>query len=496
MAILNDKALLSEIINANEFRDLLKEEIQQYIGGEIQSQLPYPLDDEIVGLVTRLRDTGIANDKTDLPYSKVEDLNTLWTVLITKSIQCLRLFDTREPFKENPTKTIVAYYIDELEKYYKDYVGFESLLYGANAKYRDHILHVFRTWLIGLYVIAKLDFKVNGLDGLEEGWESLGKLTNCEKISMWTIIAFCHDLGYPLEKANEIVSATQSMMQKIVTNSKITADFSFETMQTSRIGHILSFMSTKLKPYEESNSTRKRFNGRIQSKYHYKLTKSLEENNHGVVSAIIIYSILLYFNESDFNLNDDYLYDEEDARQFYIRREILRSIAAHTCPDIYNVNIATFSSLLYICDEIQNWGRKNWHSLYFAQELDESKAEINAFSTKEISYTEYISLEEKAEIKQFVHYMFFRQYDKYKKKFRDGQHSAKRSFDIVNKVVCKKVIPNQVAQPKVEITISIKGNNNKDTFEVKYIGCGVDILSSEDVKGSLFEHEFEAKIEN
>lgn len=50
-----------------------------------------------------------------------------------------------------------------------------------------------------------------------------------------------------------------------------------------------------------------------------------------MISAIIIYKMLIYFIETDNNPDASYIFDNEDARQFYIRRDILRAIASHTC---------------------------------------------------------------------------------------------------------------------------------------------------------------------
>ena len=503
MANLNDKDLLSDIISSSEglaFQDRLKNEVLEYtekkqLTGRAKTNLlknlSYPLDDDTIKALCLLKETGITDKGDNLPFSRAKDLNDLWKMLIEKSIQCLRLFDIREPFKKNPEKTIVAYGIEELDKYYKKYTKFEGLLYGANAKYRDHIFHVFRTWLIGLHVIIKRKFDIEDIDGLKETWESYGKLSTCEKISMWTIIAFCHDLGYPLEKAKDILHVTQDMMQKIVTDSKVSADFSFGGTQTSINEYIVRFISTKMKHHVEQNEAgEQHYNGRIQPKYYFKFTKSLENFAHGIVSAIIIYTMLLYFNESDFNLNDDYRYDGEDARQFYIRREILRAIAAHTCPDIYSVKITTFSSLLYICDEMQNWDRKDWHELYSAQELNTTAVSITTFDETTIAYIEEIKLGEKADIKQFSLDLFKNRYVKYKKKFRDGQYSAQRSFDIKDTVICEKDISG-TTKPSVAITINIMGNNTSDKFEIKHVNCNDnEQMTDNDIKDSVFKHEF------
>ena len=97
---------------------------------------------------------------------------------------------------------------------------------------------------------------------------------------------------------------------------------------------------------------------RLQPKYYMKLSKSLEKTNHGIISTIIVYKLLQYFLESDYSIDEDYTFDQEDARQFYIRREILRSMASHTCKDIYHLDMRTFSYLLIIVDDIQDWGKE------------------------------------------------------------------------------------------------------------------------------------------
>ena len=54
---------------------------------------------------------------------------------------------------------------------------------------------------------------------------------------------------------------------------------------------------------------------------------------------------------------------EEEARQFIIRREILRAIASHTCPEIYHSKPNTFSFLLLLADEMQFWGRPTFEAM-------------------------------------------------------------------------------------------------------------------------------------
>jgi hypothetical protein len=90
-----------------------------------------------------------------IPYSKADKLDELWSGLLNKSIKCLRFFDTREPFQDNSSKDIVAYGIDNLEEYHRRYTEFEGLMYGANAYYRDHVFHVIRVWMLGVFLFIK-----------------------------------------------------------------------------------------------------------------------------------------------------------------------------------------------------------------------------------------------------------------------------------------------------------------------------------------------------
>ena len=66
-------------------------------------------------------------------------------------------------------------------------------------------MHVFRTWMLGLKCLLEND-------GAYLNRIHIGKGINVnplEKISIWSMIALTHDLGYPLEKAWEIIGKTK-----------------------------------------------------------------------------------------------------------------------------------------------------------------------------------------------------------------------------------------------------------------------------------------------
>lgn len=242
-------------------------------------------------------------------------------------------------------------------------------------------------------------------------------------------------------------------------------------------------MSTKMKEAATENGIGsecekdidRTYHGRIQPKYYLKYTKSLEKNKHGIISAVIIYKMLLYFIESDFNLNDDYVYNMENARQFYIRREILRSIASHTCSDIYNIKNTTFSSLLFICDEMQEWGRKSWNDLYTNVNPDSVVLSINTFDSQNIEYSEKIivnDIKEEQLIIDNIVSLYSKQFDKYQLIFRDGQDTNSRTFNL------KKTIYLNSEQDDSEnnnITVTFKLlAKGKNEFEINLTDSKLD----------------------
>lgn len=454
-------------------------------------KMEYPLDEETID-----RLTDIIGEKEELLYSSAKELDKLWSMLLRKAIMCLRYFDTREPFMFDSSKNAVAYGIDQLEEYHDRYTQFEGLLYGASEYYRDHVFHVVRTWLIGIFCLLHdeenpfiNEIQIDGVDGKEA---FAGKINFFEKMSIWTIAALCHDLGYPLEKSQQVLEKTQNMMKEFVPNPMVLSNFAFSGVQDNINEYIVKFMSTKMKEADAQNDTageekERKYYGRIQPKYYLKYTKSLEKNRHGIISAVIIYKMLLYFLESDFNLNDDYIYNSEDARQFYIRREILRSISSHTCSDIYNVKNTTFSSLLFICDEMQEWGRKSWNDLYTNVNPNSVELSIEKFDPGIIEYRETIKMdaikEEELIIDNIIR-LYIRQFEGYQLIFRDGQYTNSRTFNITKKI---QLIAAKDGTTNNHITITFKLlAKSKNEFEI-------DIMDSQ-VTREKIEQAFHKKL--
>ena len=398
----------------------------------------HPLDEDIIEL---LEDLKIVENSDEYQIFKVEEkIVNIWNKLLKKSIICLRYFDTREPFiNSEDKKKPLAYGVNELSSYFSQYTEFETTLYGSVDHYRDHVIHVFRVWLIGINKL--LEGNNDYLNNIEIKSDSNFKINNFEKISMWSIIALTHDLGYPLEKSSQIIEKTKNMMKAFVSNPSILMDFSFSGVQNSMNDFILRFISSKMREVKVINNVNdennKQYVVRLQPKYYFKFQKSLEHNEHGILSILIIYKLLLYFLESDYSLNEDYRFIYEEARQFYIRRDILRAIASHTCKDIYQNNATSFSLLLIVCDEAQEWGRKNISQLYRNGDVEYSLKSLTIKKTPENTYEieiedEYTKINELYIIQLLKR--FYNQCVLYRNLFRDGQDTSSRDFIFTRKM--------------------------------------------------------------
>lgn len=321
-------------------------------------------------------------------------LDEFWASLLMDAIHALKLRDRREKAwqqgfleikdegKQNSARERNVYGITSLRNYFNAFTDYERVLYGTEDTYRDHVVHVVRTWLIGVYLMTSPQASIQQLDfecpiSVQEGEDitvaRARALSNEERWAMWTVIALCHDLGYPLEKTyriNDVIERMLSHFGNIVTSRY---HYSFQTQHQSINDLTLRVIASKVVQIEpptgveakssDSNQDELRvgetgkYATALQTKYYAKLAHSLEEFRHGIISCLVLMKTLVYFLETDYDDAPKGKLNLEDARQFFVRREILRAIAAHTCTDIYHLQINTLPFLLLVCDELQEWGR-------------------------------------------------------------------------------------------------------------------------------------------
>jgi hypothetical protein len=490
-----DYTLISSCIEENKKGNLFS--------SEGKDKVEYPLDNEIINLLGNIMEF-MKDSKNDYEIFKHPDLlNQLWKSLIEKAIKCLRYFDKREPFMKIQEKKPSAYGVDKLYDYYTSYTEYERILYGSSKNYRDHIVHVFRTWLSGVDCLLRNNGKyLNSIKINEEEME----INNCEKLSIWTIVALTHDLGYPLEKAKGIIETTKKMVSTFIANPDISMDLTFHGVQNYMNDFIVRLMSSKMivhDTYKQSNP-QKPYVARLQPKYYFKFQKSLEKNEHGIISTLIIYKLLTYFLESDYNINEDYSFSKEECRQFYIRREILRSIASHTCKDVYHLFMSSFAFLLIMSDDTQEWGRKYLSELYVesGNEYELLDLQLTVFENKsnKCEIREKFTIQDRNDVNSIKNLLLklHKQALSYIMMFRDGQETDLRNFSFTKyfNVICNITYENNDAIIIFDLILDIN-NDKQSSFggRIKYANENdINKKFSEEFFKSLFLNPEEKKL--
>lgn len=305
----------------------------------------------------------------------------LWPEVLTDALFSLKESDAREFDQTNPNMEsffhAASLGVTDLKDILTGFSEFEGMLYGASPdRYRDHLVHSFRVWIIGQGLLK------TGLRGALGTYEaSVLQVKQLEWECMWAIVALCHDIGYPLSAVEKINERARNTFKKQGLIPEGDLRFTFRQQMLPFHDTMIQLMASK--PVRDGSTTK--WQTHLQNKYYVKLLKSFDQLHHGVISALLTSRGLVYFLESDMSHDGWKPLTREDARQFLIRREILRAIAAHTCADIYHLHFDTLSFLLYIVDEIQCWGRPTFEELQCgAASYGSSRVTVRAFKKNHI----------------------------------------------------------------------------------------------------------------
>jgi len=326
------------------------------------------------------------NKKADLREQN-PILRNLWPRVLVDVVKFLKEHDPRECDSDNDAIDYASFFhegslgVEELSTVLESFAEFEGMLYGASPDmYRDHIAHAFRVWIIGHGILKNRSCFSSKMfsDSKFEGSISV-KEWQC----MWAIVALCHDLGYPLSHIEQINSLARKTLRGMGLVHATDLRFTFSPQMMPFHDTIIQMMASKPVSLDNGNEE---FTTHLQNKYYLKFLKSFDKLDHGVVSSLLVSKALVYFLESDLAHDDCKTLKSEDARQFLIRREILRAIATHTCQDIYHLRFDTLAFLLYIVDEIQRFGRPTLEELQHpVSGIKEGHAEIRAFDPNKIA---------------------------------------------------------------------------------------------------------------
>ncbi len=369
-------------------------------------------------------------------YQQKDVVLEIWRYLVGIAIVYLKSKDDREEYHDEED-----YGVESLYEFFKAFREFESLLYGAGERYRDHMSHMFSVFLLGEYLIRNtIGFEKIDVGDADLPKENGKRISASEKEAMWCIMSLTHDLGLGLERIPEISTKARDMLEKFgIINIQ---DLSYGLPGQPLHDFMIKFISSDLRKFDASAAGKERFITHVQSKYFLKFSEALGRNDHGMVSCLVLMKNLVYFLETDFLLDSYKPFDSDDAKQFLIRRNILRSIAAHNCENVYHLTLPNFPFLLTIFDEMQEWGRPSFSDLF--EKIATTKVIVENLSDTEIhykvklTYRNSLTKDEEKRMKKDAHQYFQRKCAKIRRILRSavgGQlRKLKLTFEVSNMI--------------------------------------------------------------
>ncbi len=229
---------------------------------------------------------------------------------------------------------------------------FEDIL-GTGVRYREHLIHQFQVFLLGLYIInsnkriqgaMKSYLETNGING---------NLTNV--IRCWFLSSVFHDFAYSMEKINDWLGEYfKTLFSPELVGKKLPFVFLWENLFTvERYEYnkniLIKLIRERLNvPFESDEAS-----GLHHSFITILMDKSdNKKKNHGLFGALVMLNELHKRN-----------YDNPDFQKIVLEGSF--SIALHAL-DVYQdlfyiqkglLQNIPFAFLLVYCDNAQEWGR-------------------------------------------------------------------------------------------------------------------------------------------
>jgi len=249
---------------------------------------------------------------------------------------------------------------------------------------RDHIIHSFRVFLLGCYILYRL-YNEKGGDYITECFKEdlkLLRLIICEYLPdicdrenirklreevklgfedillMWLLSSLFHDIGRPIEDAVKEIKRLintysikridiDSLAFSVVKNLKVNGN---------KVEEFVKELDKILRDCDNNNSD---LCGQIRQ-FLRNRTGSEKKWDHGILSAMMLYSSFIKLPERKISFK---VKKEEEVFHYsnyylllYLLLYLFVAIMLHTEPSKY-IFSTSLTQLLIICDELQEWNR-------------------------------------------------------------------------------------------------------------------------------------------
>jgi hypothetical protein len=256
---------------------------------------------------------------------------------------------------------------------------FEDLLYGLEKHYRDHTLHSLWVYFLGEYILREkiselnkdLDWYLfNDITAVKNVYSpalvkdaakkerDLCKRVNENKDSIWCIIALCHDLGHSLSKLSKLNEKAKNVLDFFDIPDSQKIGYSIDVEHQFLVYQFLELMAMEVRIVPSSNLKEVLVKPFRDDSTYWRLCKSFEKKQHGILSAYLIFKILEIF--ADVNVRgpaEEWGFEDIESIENIIRGDILYAIAQHTFDYIYINNIGGLAEILILADELEEFSR-------------------------------------------------------------------------------------------------------------------------------------------
>jgi hypothetical protein len=229
---------------------------------------------------------------------------------------------------------------DKNPSIFKTAKDFEPILQ-KRKEYRDHFIHSFNVFLIGYYIMNKLDDSLFKVDIVDINAVN----NNTDKNLIWMLTSTFHDIAYPIQEIENWLNTFFCAYFGINLNYRLNISNMLPPIYTD-------FMKM-LSSYNKNSNINSIYNvnyNTIDWSFFDEINSGTMRKDHGIISSLILTHFLA--------IREKWMDDPTRSKNFLINHiPACHAICLHNLNNPISFDKHPFAFLLALCDEIQDWGR-------------------------------------------------------------------------------------------------------------------------------------------
>lgn len=264
---------------------------------------------------------------------------------------------------------------------------FEDVLYGLDPYYRDHTLHSIWVYFIGEHMLRehlphvhsnlnwylyndfeseRASYKKELMICARKREEAIRREVSEKRDAIWCIMALGHDLGYSPARLDGINDRVRDVLKFFDLPDFKEVGYSLDIEQQYLVSQLLELMSmdVRIVPSENYRDENVDTDEKVKIRCYrddatyWRLCRSLEKRQHGVLSAYLLYKLVGLFAESSVRgTGEEWGLEDTEAVENIVRGDILFAIAQHEFDFAHMNQIGSLADVLFVADELEEFSR-------------------------------------------------------------------------------------------------------------------------------------------